>query len=554
MRRLLLQLVGFSLFLLLANSQAVRAQGPIAVGQTVEVATNGSVLNLRQGPGTSSPIVAKLPDGTLMTVVGGPQTADGYTWWELEGAPGRGWAAADFLRPAGSVEGATTNDSGSGVTSPSCAPAGRAMAGVSHCLRPDRKTQVVVIDLASPHIRFQTEMATAGTPPNREGTARASVEEMAERHIGVAAAINADYFGSGHGAEGLTIKNGTFLEPPPNNNRAALVLGRTFLDDPSVSGPVLAEIIRQTTNDPKPDTGRYYNAVGGGPQIVFDSVWEWRRGRDHPRYLTCASDADVINGECFYNSGGWETRTWTAIGITGDNKLIWVVGLPDEVQSAFEIFDVENALKLDGGGSSQLWYDGEVVFPSSDNRKVANALLVYSLHAAKVVEQSQWVVGIEKESFTIRVTLENIGADTWKAGEYALLNEENPLGAGSSRPLPRDVAPGETVTLEWTTDPISGWGVKQTRWRMAQGEVRFPGDAVTIQLVVLPEQLAKEKEKLERQIQQWIEEQKANIEQLIIKYIEDRLNDICRSLFGVAPLPVFAWLVVTIGRRRIGKR
>lgn len=35
-----------------------------------------------------------------MTVIGGPESATGYTWWELEGSLGKGWAAGEFLRPS----------------------------------------------------------------------------------------------------------------------------------------------------------------------------------------------------------------------------------------------------------------------------------------------------------------------------------------------------------------------------------------------------------------------------------------------------------------------
>jgi hypothetical protein len=41
-------------------------------------------------------------EGEVLLVVGGPQEADGYTWWLLRDEANtdrEGWAAADFLVP-----------------------------------------------------------------------------------------------------------------------------------------------------------------------------------------------------------------------------------------------------------------------------------------------------------------------------------------------------------------------------------------------------------------------------------------------------------------------
>jgi uncharacterized protein YraI len=69
--------------------------GAIAVGDTVRV--NTDALNLRSGPGTGNGIIAVLPSGLQGTVVGGPQSGSGYTWFQLQTNRGTGWAASDFL-------------------------------------------------------------------------------------------------------------------------------------------------------------------------------------------------------------------------------------------------------------------------------------------------------------------------------------------------------------------------------------------------------------------------------------------------------------------------
>lgn len=68
----------------------------IAVGDDVRV-IDGE-LNLRSGPGTSADVQVVLPDGEPLSVVGGPETANGYTWWEVSSSRfGTGWVAAQFI-------------------------------------------------------------------------------------------------------------------------------------------------------------------------------------------------------------------------------------------------------------------------------------------------------------------------------------------------------------------------------------------------------------------------------------------------------------------------
>jgi hypothetical protein len=73
--------------------------GPFAPGEVVRVVDGA--LNLHSGPGLSTPVVAVLPDATLLTVAGGPAPADGYDWYQVDGgAAGFGWCAGAFLRRA----------------------------------------------------------------------------------------------------------------------------------------------------------------------------------------------------------------------------------------------------------------------------------------------------------------------------------------------------------------------------------------------------------------------------------------------------------------------
>ena len=70
--------------------------GRFDIGDTVRVTES---LRMRSSANTSAGVVAVLPAGTTGTVLAGPTTASGYTWWRIQTASGTGWAAGAFLIP-----------------------------------------------------------------------------------------------------------------------------------------------------------------------------------------------------------------------------------------------------------------------------------------------------------------------------------------------------------------------------------------------------------------------------------------------------------------------
>ena len=74
--------------------------GGITVGVTVTVFDTGVGLNLRAEPVVDpSNIVALVPDGTALEVVGGPEEAGDFVWWQLRMTDGtEGWGVDQFLQ------------------------------------------------------------------------------------------------------------------------------------------------------------------------------------------------------------------------------------------------------------------------------------------------------------------------------------------------------------------------------------------------------------------------------------------------------------------------
>jgi hypothetical protein len=71
----------------------------IEPGVTVVVeGTQGAGLRLRADPTTQGRIVTAAREGTVLTVVDGPEEADGFVWWKVRTPDGKeGWAAANWL-------------------------------------------------------------------------------------------------------------------------------------------------------------------------------------------------------------------------------------------------------------------------------------------------------------------------------------------------------------------------------------------------------------------------------------------------------------------------
>lgn len=76
----------------------IEEPGDIYVGGLVRIAnTAGEGANMRGEPTTDSGVIAVLLDNTELTVIGGPEEALGFTWWNVEGDAGSGWVVENYL-------------------------------------------------------------------------------------------------------------------------------------------------------------------------------------------------------------------------------------------------------------------------------------------------------------------------------------------------------------------------------------------------------------------------------------------------------------------------
>ncbi len=71
--------------------------GKFKGGDILVVHDTGDCLNVRVKAGLANDAIICVADGTELAVTGGPEDADGLTWWKVRTELGEGWAAEDYL-------------------------------------------------------------------------------------------------------------------------------------------------------------------------------------------------------------------------------------------------------------------------------------------------------------------------------------------------------------------------------------------------------------------------------------------------------------------------
>lgn len=493
---------------------------------------------------------------------------------------------------------------------------------IQYCTGTDRSghiVHVIVVDLQSPTVRFEyllpegysdghtgeQECRDPNVPAwagpaggcfvrgDRSHYPRMTLEQAVTRagevrpNMDVAAVINADYGApdATHGPEGILVVRSARLDGADKCDddfnaalRPWLGLGETL--DPA-SGLLPVQIDR-LPRDSAPLPSWIYTGVGGGPWLV-------REGEVYNGAATCQGEITLQQLESITNCTGNPKTTplseseeylggacrpapHTAAGISANQRWLFLAmstgnDTPD-VLAHFMLttLGVMDALKFDGGGSSQMWFAGEKPLPidaGGENRRLTNFLAVYAQRgqglalplASTPVDSVNYFILNEGESFELDPTFRNDGHLTWKAEDGVALVQKAAVSSVFGRDviydLPHNVAPGETVS--WDLTPDSG-GVKILRFQMAQ-DGEFFGAETQFLIVVIPEALQEQREEIERRIEQFIEEAQAEgeqqleelsrrVQEWLIQEAQDALegaaNTICNGLALVLLLPAAA--------------
>ncbi len=204
------------------------------------------------------------------------------------------------------------------------------------------RVHVVAIDLAQPGIAVKPvrghDRLDGGT------TSREPIVSMARR-TGALALMNGDYTSEERNVEALTVIDGRVLYSPDPPKRAGMVI--------AADGTVKFGLFGMALN-----AHERRQAVGGGPKIMEAGVFRWD-----------VSTPGLINGEDFPRvpPGRWDIRhPLTAYCSTSRPKTLLLVAVdgrspgvslgmtPWELGLLLKNLDCQEALRLDGGGSTGL--------------------------------------------------------------------------------------------------------------------------------------------------------------------------------------------------------
>jgi hypothetical protein len=282
--------------------------------------------------------------------------------------------------------------------------------GIQHCTK--GPYQIMRIDPKNPYVRFETVLPMGYDRYGEYGECRdvylpdsvqpgessgpgcfidhsypaERVGIMANRYPGAVVAFNGDFFSSSYawGPMGLTVKNGKRLDGDENDQdrmevrRSSLSISR---DGDIRIGPVDLELLPDPSRPWEwiPDPDAFYNTIGGLPLLV-------KNGHPVDLHAQCTRE----QGWC---PDQYYPRARTAFGKTFDGKAIVVIvpetwGLTIEQLSHLMVeLGAQEAINLDGGGSSQLWYAGSYLHYTP--RHVAEGMIVYSRLITKIGEDPE---------------------------------------------------------------------------------------------------------------------------------------------------------------------
>lgn len=99
--------VGWSVGTFLSSSESASVDRTFIEGDSVYV--NTDAVNLRDNAGLDSRVLTVLLQDTTGTVIGGPESASGHTWYRVRTAEGTGWASAQYFGK-GSADRASNTD------------------------------------------------------------------------------------------------------------------------------------------------------------------------------------------------------------------------------------------------------------------------------------------------------------------------------------------------------------------------------------------------------------------------------------------------------------
>lgn len=159
------------------------------------------------------------------------------------------------------------------------------------------------------------------------------------------------------------------------------------------------------------------------------------------------------------------------------NRLDWPEYTPNLTEAWFGSYEVDFNYYPDWAGEDRI-----VVMSAATARRVRLDGVAYAatINSATFISQAVPAEMIGGETYDIAVTMRNTGTTTWTTEGLYNLGSQNPednvIWNINRVPVPQPIAPGDTVTFNFsvTAPPISRRS--NFRWRMVQDHIEWFGD------------------------------------------------------------------------------
>lgn len=224
-------------------------------------------------------------------------------------------------------------------------------------------------------------------------------------------------------------------------------------------------------------------------------------------------------------------------------------------------FGAQEVLLLADGEAAQINCQGLPYVYAEGQVPVALGVRVGFIadYESVLVRHTEWPIAAEGESVKVEIVVRNNGSQVWQPGEVYLANLRNDWGAGSRFEIGEAVAPGETVSFSFGSQPFKRPGVYTSQWSIQRDGRNISARPIVVNAVILPQELASRKQELEDQVRQWARQKLDNIEELILSWIESQVrrgfDRICPSAALLPALTLLTgWVNSRLSRSKKGKR
>lgn len=294
-----------------------------------------------------------------------------------------------------------------------CAPSDQNFKGIEYCTGLNGKAHVLVIDLHEPDVGFEYVIAegndrdytfgecqdvnlpqwSSGSgcydPLNSSFYPIMSLLDAVNRYPETAAVINTDYGATdqerGHGPEGFTVIHGNRIDGSAIGDTDNNAEKRPWLAI-SQNPPLRAEFDQYDIGgDDGGKPGWVYTGVGGAPWLIQDGQID----DDQINNCTNATQHSCVSD-----------YAQTAMALSQDGRWLYLVVIEGAdangtAQFLYRTLQPWQAIKMDGGGSSQLWYRGKrgnnpedhVIF-AGDGRKLSQYLAIFAESGSGIIDDS----------------------------------------------------------------------------------------------------------------------------------------------------------------------